>query len=63
MVRLGGAVQRLGDDDFETREKAGVELVRAGRKAIPFLKAAQDDKDPERRGGRSSVCKRSRGRS
>jgi hypothetical protein len=48
IARLGDAVRRLGDDDFETREKAVDELIRAGRKALPFLKAAERDKDPER---------------
>jgi hypothetical protein len=48
ITRLGDAVRRLGDDDFETREKAVDELIRAGRKALPFLRAAERDKDPER---------------
>jgi HEAT repeat protein len=47
-ARLTDAVRRLGDDDFDTREKASDELIRAGRKALPFLKAAERDKDPER---------------
>src|SRR5437660_10650392 len=47
-ARLTDAVRRLGDDDFEAREKAVDELVRAGRKALPFLKAAERDQDPER---------------
>ena len=46
--RLSDAVRRLGDDDFETREKASDELLRAGRKALPFLRPAQNDMDPER---------------
>src|SRR5260370_26348323 len=40
------ALRRLGDDDFETREKAGDELSRAGRKARPFLKADKRDQHP-----------------
>jgi hypothetical protein len=48
ITRLGDAVRRLGDDDFETREKAADELIHAGRKALPFLNAARRDKDPER---------------
>jgi hypothetical protein len=47
-ARLADAVRRLGDDDFDAREKASEELIRAGRKALPFLKPAERDKDPER---------------
>ncbi len=54
-ARLPDAVRRLGDDDFETREKAGEELLRAGRKALPFLRPALHDKDPER-ARRASLC-------
>src|SRR5262249_17806642 len=39
-ARLPDAVRRLGDDDFDVREKAAEELLRAGRKALPFLKPA-----------------------
>src|SRR5207245_208294 len=46
--RLADTVRRLGDDDFDTREKAAAELVRAGRKALPFLKPALRDDDRER---------------
>jgi HEAT repeats/PQQ-like domain len=45
---LADAVRRLGNDDFETREKAEEELLRAGRKALPFLRAALRDEDLER---------------
>jgi outer membrane protein assembly factor BamB len=46
--RLGGAVRRLGDEDFDTREKAAAELARAGRKALPLLRPALQDEDRER---------------
>src|SRR4051812_19127914 len=39
-ARLADAVRRLGDDDFEAREKASAELVRAGRTALPLLRDA-----------------------
>jgi HEAT repeat protein len=45
---LAGAVRRLGDDDFKTREQAEEYLLRAGRKALPFLRPALEDKDLER---------------
>jgi HEAT repeat protein len=47
-ARLPEAVRRLGDEDFDTREKAAAELLRAGRKALPFLRPALGDTDPER---------------
>ncbi len=46
--RLADAVRRLGDDDFEAREKAEAELLRAGRMALPFLRRALQDDDFER---------------
>src|SRR5207253_2169283 len=46
--RLTELVRRLGDDDFDAREKAAAELLRAGRKALPFLLAVENDKDLER---------------
>jgi HEAT repeat protein len=46
--RLADAVRRLGEDDFETREKAEEELLRAGRTALPFLHRALKDEDFER---------------
>jgi hypothetical protein len=54
-ARLTDTVRRLGDDDFDVREKAGADLVRAGRKALPFLKPAVRDKDPER-ARRAAAC-------
>src|SRR5437016_689948 len=47
-TKLADAVKRLGDDDFEVREKAEQELIRAGRKALPFLRPAVKDDDLER---------------
>src|SRR5262249_33215785 len=47
-ARLPDVVRRLGDEDFDTREKAAAELVRAGRKALPLLRPAVGDTDPER---------------
>jgi hypothetical protein len=45
--RLAANVRKLGDNDFETREKAGRDLVAAARSAVPFLKAALGDADAE----------------
>ena len=56
-ARLPDAVRRLGDEDFETREQASMELLRAGRKALPFLRPALRDTDPER-ARRASDCAR-----
>src|SRR4051812_20548790 len=47
-ARLADTVQRLGDDDFDVREKASTELMRAGRRALPHLRLAANDADPER---------------
>jgi HEAT repeat protein len=46
-ARLARAVKSLGDDNFDTREKATEDLLAAGRAAIPFLRAAQNDADLE----------------
>ena len=35
------ALKNLGSDDFEVREKASADLDAGGRKALPFLEAAQ----------------------
>ena len=40
-------VQQLGDPDFATREAAGDKLHKLGVKALPALKAALSDPDPE----------------
>jgi len=47
-LRLRQLVAQLGDDVYATREKAAAELRLAGRKAVPFLRPALEDKDPER---------------
>ena len=44
---LQAAVKRLGDNDFETREKATAQLKQAGRMALPFLNKAAKDPDVE----------------
>jgi hypothetical protein len=46
-VRLTAAVQRLGDNDFATREKASQELLAAGRLALPYLRPVLRDSDRE----------------
>jgi HEAT repeat protein len=48
LERLKIAVRRLGDDNFELREKASQELLAAGRMALPLLRPALTDPDPER---------------
>src|SRR5579862_2270890 len=35
------AIKNLGSADFDVREKANKELAAAGKKALPFLEAAQ----------------------
>jgi HEAT repeat protein len=45
--RLTKAVRHLGDDDFNVREKATAELKAAGRAALPLLRPALRDADPE----------------
>jgi hypothetical protein len=45
--RLAAAVKKLGDDDFETRERATAELVAAGRLAFTYLRPAVNSTDPE----------------
>lgn len=45
--RLAAAVRRLGDDSFAIREKASVELIMAGRSAVPFVRAVLNDPDAE----------------
>jgi hypothetical protein len=46
-ARLIDLIKKLGDDDFDVREKASAELVKAGRMAVPLLRPAQRDKDAE----------------
>jgi len=45
--RLAATVAKLGDNDFEAREKASRDLVAAGRPALTFLKNALTSTDPE----------------
>src|SRR2546429_8737426 len=45
--RLAGIVRKLGDNDFDTREKATRDLIAAGRPAVTLLKVAAMDPDPE----------------
>jgi hypothetical protein len=40
-------VRRLGDPSFMTRERATAALTAAGRPALPWLREAADDADPE----------------
>src|SRR6266542_2428139 len=53
--RLTAAVEQLGNANFQKREKAVEELRRAGRKALPFLRAALRDGDLER-ARRAQLC-------
>ncbi len=46
-ARLDELVKKLGDDEFDVREKASVELVKAGRLAVPLLKVAMKESDAE----------------
>jgi HEAT repeat protein len=46
-AKLADLVKKLGDDDFEVREKASADLVKAGRLAVPLLKPAARDRDAE----------------
>ena len=45
--RLAAAINNLGDDSFEVREKASSDLVSAGRLALTFLSKALSSKDVE----------------
>src|SRR5262249_10492861 len=40
-------IRELGDDNFAVREKAGIELVKMGSRAIPLLRLALQDRDRE----------------
>jgi hypothetical protein len=46
-ARLAAAVQQLGANEFEEREKASRELVAAGRAALSVLRPALGDRDLE----------------
>jgi HEAT repeat protein len=46
-TKLEKAIRELGDDDFNVRERAEELLKKAGASARPFLKAAENNRDPE----------------
>jgi HEAT repeat protein len=46
-ARLADLVKKLGDDEFDVREKASADLVKAGRLAAPLLRPAVHDRDAE----------------
>lgn len=46
-ARLRELIRQLGDDSFEVRERASGELVSLGKLAVPALKDAERDPDPE----------------
>jgi hypothetical protein len=46
-VRIRDLIKELGDDDFETREKASNSLIVLGARARPDLLMASRDTDPE----------------
>jgi RNA polymerase sigma factor (sigma-70 family) len=46
-ARIKSLIQQLGDDSFTVREAATKELIKIGRPAVPFLRAALKDKDIE----------------
>src|SRR5262245_17070049 len=47
LARLAAEVRRLGADSFQERERATRQLRAAGRSALPLLRAAVNDPDPE----------------
>ena len=53
--KLKDLIEKLGNDDPEEREKAQKEIMRYGKGAIPFLKEATKDKDPERSSRAQSI--------
>lgn len=42
------AIQDLGDESYETREKASEILIKSGKLSLPFLRPVLKDQDPER---------------
>ena len=46
---IRGWIDHLGAASFQQREAAQNQLLETGEKAIPWLKSAQQDRDPERR--------------
>lgn len=47
-VEIKKLIKELGDDNPDKREKAHKKILDIGRGAMPFLKEAVNDKDPER---------------
>jgi HEAT repeat protein len=46
-ARLKKLIEQLGDDEFETRDKATAQLKEAGPVALPMLREASKNTDPE----------------
>lgn len=46
-AKLAALIRRLGDEDFQSRQKAFKSLLLAGASAKPFLEGARSDPDPE----------------
>src|SRR5262249_54275062 len=53
--RALGLIKGLGNDDFAVRQRASVELVAMGQAAVPLLRLARTDPDPEVR-QRARAC-------
>jgi hypothetical protein len=47
LVNIQGLIRQLGDDAFETRQKASAELAALGPIALPLLEKAKSDPDVE----------------
>jgi HEAT repeat protein len=45
--KIKALIRQLGDDSFETREKATLALIAVGKPAVPFLQAAVKNPDLE----------------
>jgi hypothetical protein len=45
--KIRAAVRFLGDEDFKKRQRASAELTATGLLAVPFVRKALDDPDPE----------------
>jgi hypothetical protein len=45
--KIQGLVNQLGDDSFDVREKASESLISLGRVAVPLLREARQNPDPE----------------
>jgi HEAT repeat protein len=46
-ARVASLIRRLGDEDFAARERASADLAALGTLALPQLREAVSDKDPE----------------